>query len=400
MLDSILIKPAGPDCNLDCNYCFYKCKEELFKDSVHRMSIETLEKCLYEFIKIAKPESSICFQGGEPTLMGLSFFQYASEYIKKNLPVGMHIALSIQTNGILLDDDFCDFLARERWLVGLSIDGNKQEHDLYRKKCDGSGSFAEVSEAMKRLKRHGVDFNTLTVITRANVDKPKELFRFFMEYGNGYMQFIPCYEENNGVPCDFCCQPEQFGLFLCQMFDLWYDSGKIRAYIRFYEELLHSYVTLASAGCSYGPECIAAPVVEHTGDVYPCDFFVDKFWRLGNVNDDSLERMICSEKAVEFRRLKRDLAPECDKCKWRCICNGDCKKNRMPNGKSYFCQSYKMFFEYSRPRFLELKSQLLAGDTPKAVYYAGVNREIRRNSQCPCGSGRKYKKCCMPIKSA
>ena len=309
------------------------------------------------------------------------------------------IKFALQTNGVLLDDTFCSFLKQEGWLVGLSIDGRETENDSYRKNYDGKGSYEAVSAAMERLKRHQVEFNTLTVITKANVQKAKELFNFFLQEGSGYMQFIPCYEVIDGKPAPFCCSPEEFGAFMCELFDLWYNNGHIKSYVRFFEELLMSYVTLAPGGCNQAPKCIAAPVVEHTGDVYPCDFFVESNWYLGNIADQSLQSMLDSSRYAAFYNSKRDVGTECADCKWLCLCNGDCKKNRSTGEKSYFCEGYKLFFAHSHKAFLKMKQDILSQNNKEGQYYRQLNHMISRNDKCPCGSGNKYKKCCMPIKA-
>lgn len=398
MIDSILIKPAGPDCNLDCEYCFYKCKSLLFDDSKHRMSTSLLETTIDAFLSVCKPKSTICFQGGEPTLMGLDFFRHAATYIKQKNLRDKQISFALQTNGVLLDEEFCKFLSAENWLVGLSIDGDKSTHDRYRKNYGASGSFSRVYNGMSLLKKHKVDFNTLTVITRENVGDAKGLFNFMRTHGSGFMQFIPCYEIDDGGVAQFCASPQQFGTFLCDMFDLWYNGGRVETYVRLFDELLISYVSLAACGCNQAPQCMAALVVEHTGEVYPCDFFVDPEWKLGDIETHPFADMLNSDKYHSFKYSKADPTSECRSCRFRCLCHGDCKKNRTDSGLSYFCESYKMLFKHCHEPMLRLKSEILAQKTPQTEYFRRLNQSVSRNYKCPCGSGDKYKKCCQPVK--
>ncbi len=397
MISSLLLKPAGPDCNMDCTYCFYKCKSELLDDSAHRMSDETVDAIIGRLLEQGDGTYNIVFQGGEPSLCGLDFFRAFIDKVNSLKTTAQSVGYCLQTNGLLIDDDFCSFLADNRFLVGLSYDGTEAVNDSYRTDYAGHGTATRVLETANILKRYGVNFNTLSVVTKENVGRAAKLYDALKNIGSGYMQFIPCIEtDETGQVRDFCMTPEEYGDFLCESFELWYNGGNPTEYIRFFEETLIAYATYRSPACSQQCSCAVAPVIEYDGSVYPCDFFVQEDKYLGNITELKLSDIEQSSIYVDFRAAKwRNVNTECRSCKWRGLCFGDCCKNRiLPQEKSYFCESYKHFYEYSNNKYKALKKKIY-GQRPELMR---TERGIGRNDSCPCGSGDKYKNCCMNIK--
>lgn len=401
---SLLVKPAGPDCNIACRYCFYSGKKELFASMPrHRMPEETMEKAIREFLPLAGPTAHIGFQGGEPTLRGLDFFRQVAAWRKKYRAPTQEVQFSLQTNGLLLDEAWVQFLREENFLVGLSVDGPAACHDRYRRGFDDSPTHARVARTMALLKEAGVEFNTLTVVTAGNVDQPRELFDYFTTQGSGYMQFIPCVEVVDGKIADYTPTPQALGEFWIALFDLWMGEGQPTTYIRLFDELFVSLMEFTSPGCPQRPRCAANLVVEHNGDVYPCDFFVEPGWLLGNLRETGLAA-ICENPLLEtFAARKLQTDPDCAACRWRSLCWGDCPKYWLdaegrPARKSYWCESYRMLLEHAYPRLKALQAAFLAGGHPRSAYWQRLYASLGRNDACPCGSGLKLKKCCGPLK--
>jgi len=361
------------------------------------MSDETMNNVIEKLLSQGMGAYSIVFQGGEPTLCGIDYFRRFVEKVNKTLGVGQSVSYFMQTNGLLIDDEFCKFLKENNFLVGLSFDGTAEINDCFRVDYKNCGTAERVLKAEKLLKKHNVDFNTLTVVTKKNVSKGKEIYEFLKENGSGYMQFIPCIEtDEKGNVREFCMTAEEYGKFLCETFDLWYNGGKPDTYVRFFEETLISYASYKSVNCSQLPSCIAAPVIEYDGSMYPCDFFVQKNMYLGNINDKNFSEISQGEVFNIFKYAKwQNVDDECKKCRWKGLCFGDCCKNRI-NGekKSYFCEGYKMFYEYSAEKFLQLKRKIFESRPDLKKF----ENSLERNDVCPCGSGDKYKNCCMKTK--
>lgn len=412
ILRDILIKPAGPDCNLRCEYCFYLSKAQMFKShQKHRMNEEILEELVRQMMSQTIDSAVFGWQGGEPTLMGLNFFEKAVEFQKK---YGKQHAVgnSLQTNGALLDKNWAKFFKRYNFLIGLSLDGPEHVHDHYRKFASGKGSFSKVVDSAKMLLDNGCEVNALSVVNDYSVNFPEESFNFLRELGLNYMQFIPAVEPDaanqNGV-ASFTVSPEKYGEFLCKIFDLWLDSfvdGVPTTSVRFIESVLFSYVDLTPPECSFMPECGVYLVIEHNGDVYSCDFFVEDQWKLGNIMQNSLTEMLNSRHQQEFGRLKKKLAQDCINCPWLRHCWGGCTKNRRnnpaDNNIDYLCPAYKKFFEHADLKLKELATQWKEKQEAKQKEIrAQIQQlimtgklEVGRNDPCPCGSGKKFKKCC------
>jgi uncharacterized protein len=414
-LNSILVKPAGPDCNLDCAYCFYSGKASLFTEAKkHRMSEALLTEMIRQVMTRAGEEVGIAWQGGEPTLMGLPFFQKAVDLISRfgsNQAVGN----GLQTNGLLLDREWARFLRQYNFLVGLSIDGPEHIHDHYRLTGEGGKTWSLISDKAKLMLDEGVSVNALGVVTDYSAGFPGEIYGFYKEIGLHYMQFIPCVESdpfNPGRLLPFSVSADRYGPFLCTLFDLWvadFVDGAQTTSIRFFDSVLHGYAGLTPPECTLLGECGNYLVVEHNGDVYSCDFFVEPGWRLGNIKEGRLPDMLNSERQEAFGAMKNRLPMECIVCKWLHHCRGGCIKDRPggPNhqGLNYLCDAYKMFFRHADARLTELASSWKAMQASTvanepAIHSGSAKAEkIGRNAPCPCGSGLKYKRCCLARKT-
>lgn len=411
-LKSILIKPAGPDCNMACSYCFYLEKEKLFTHSkIHRMSEDVLEEMIRQLMSQSGPQVSFGWQGGEPTLMRLPFFRKAVE-LQQKYGHNKEVGNALQTNGLLIDKHWVRFLKEFNFLVGLSMDGPEHIHDHYRLLGNGSGSWSKVLDRGKLMLDAGVAANAITVVSDYSVQFPEEIYTFHKETGFNYMQFVPCVEtdpENLTWAASFSGSGERYGKFLCKIFDLWHDDFKDNRptiSVRFFDALFYSYVRMEPPECTLLKECGVCVVVEHNGDVYSCDFFVEPDWKLGNIMEKRLIDMLNSRRQREFGKLKAALPEPCKECSWVTYCRGGCTKDRIrdarDNGLNHFCQAYKMFFEHSDSRFKLLahewkKQQAIYQEEARLVLSPSHKQkrgEIGRNDPCPCGSGFKYKKCC------
>jgi len=317
-------------------------------------------------------------------LMGLDFYKKAVELQKKygaagqaRLPkgssVGQEVGNSLQTNAILLNDEWCQFLHDSNFLVGISIDGPKELHDYYRLDYSGSGTFDRVMRAIEKCKEHKVEFNTLTLINDKNVVQPDQLFDFFIENGIRYLQFIPCVETDpaTGEIEDFSATPQQLGEFWCRIFDRWYEYGPQNLSIRDFDSILSYCIMGKHTICTFDKQCSQYIVIEYTGDAFCCDFFVEPRWRLGNIFETPIEKLAASSKKRAFARAKQNLCNKCLLCRHLAICRGGCMKDRAPFDKegfgreSYFCEAYKRFFDYAMPRFMQIAAQINAGSTVK-----------------------------------
>jgi len=366
-LTSLLIKPAGPDCNLYCHYCFYLKKSELFpRTHHHRMSLEVLEETIKQAMSQSGPEIYFGWQGGEPALMGLDFFRQAV-YFQQKYGARKSVSNGFQTNGLLINKDWARFFRAHNFLVGLSLDGPEPIHDRYRRHSNGQGSWSKVVEVAKLLLDSEVATNALVVVNDYSVRFPEEIYEFLKSLGLTYMQFIPCLEpdpENPEKPASFSAPAQQFGDFLLKLFELWqadFRDGRPSTYIRNFEALLFAFAGLTPPDCTLYKECGDYVVVEHNGEVYSCDFYVQPEWKLGNVKEKRLVEMLNSATQRKFGKRKFHLPEECKKCQWLLFCRGGCPKERgyLPEPeKSFFCQSYQRFFKQASPFFRELVERL------------------------------------------
>lgn len=375
---TLLIKPSGSDCNVDCHYCFYKNRAPEVGRGRQRMSDEVLEKLIKDYMQLRFALAGFAWQGGEPTLMGLDFYKKVVELQKKYGVDGQEVGNSLQTNAILLDEKWCRFLQENKVLVGISIDGPKEFHDYYRIDYSGAGTFDRVVRAIENCKKYKVEFNTLTLLNARNAGHPDEVFDFLLGLGVRFLQFIPCVEVDpaTGEIADFSVTPEQLGEFWCRIFDRWYEYGPQKLSIRDFDSILSYCVMGRHTICTFDKQCSQYIVVEHNGDAFCCDFFVEPKWRLGNIFETPIEQLAASSKKLEFARKKQNLCNKCLVCRHLAICRGGCMKDRAPFDKenygreSYFCEAYKRFFDYAMPRFMQIAADINA-DSP-----AGGNRPV------------------------
>ena len=418
----ILAKPTGAICNLGCSYCFFLDKEELYPGDGFRMSDEALEAYMRQLIEMHRtPQVTVAWQGGEPTMMGLDFYRKVIELEERYRKPGMEFLNTIQTNGTLLDEEWCAFLAEHDFLVGISIDGPRELHDAFRVNKAGRGSFDDVMRGLRLLQAHGVEYNVLTTVNRINGDYPLEVYRFLRdEVGTSWMQFIPVVErvDEQGDPADlrgsFASErsvgSEQFGEFLTTIYEEWvrHDVGEV--FVQTFEAAARSWAGMEQSGmCVFNETCGLGLALEHNGDLYSCDHFVDPEYLLGNIADASIEDLVSGRQQFAFGQDKRDSLPRyCLECDVRFACHGECPKNRFlttPDGElglNYLCAGLKSFFHHVDPtmrRMIELMAAgLPAADVTVEVTrqdeaFADQVRQAGRNDPCPCGSGRKVKRC-------
>ena len=350
-ITSLLIKPASAVCNLDCAYCFYLDRDaDPYKDlPARRMTVETLERLVDSYLFYSYPNSVFAFQGGEPTLCGVKFFEMLVDFQKQYGRDGHNVSNALQTNGVLLDDDWGQLFHEYNWLIGLSMDGPEEINDRYRFNKAGHPTWKQVMHGLETLQKNKVDFNILCVLSQGNVDKPKELYQYWKSLGLDNVQYIPLSEFNaDGSPMPFTITAQQYGRFLVETFELWWpDRRKFR--IRFYDNLAEALAGQKPGACTMHETCDSYVVVEYNGDIYPCDFFVEKDWRLGNVTLDSWPEIARRQRRYTFAHKKTLAHPECQVCEWQSICHGGCPKFRhAPHQQfedlDYFCAAYKMIY--------------------------------------------------------
>jgi uncharacterized protein len=413
----LMAKPKGAICNLNCTYCFYKPKMKLYPDIGFGMSDEVLEEYTRQYIDaIEIPEVTFAWQGGEPTLMGIEFFKKAIRYQEKYKKPNMQILNTIQTNGILLNNEWCEFFRKNNFLVGISIDGPQKLHDTYRNDKKGNSSFNRVMQGITLMQKHGVEFNILSTVNRANADHPLEVYRFFKDkVGANYIQFIPIVEmekenqEDKFKVSNESVLPEQYGKFLSAIFDEWIKNDVGKIFVQIFDAALASWVNYPQSVCIFAPACGKSMIIEHNGDLYACDHFVNPDHLLGNIMETPLKELILSHEQFQFGKDKNDkLPPQCIQCKVKFACHGACPKHRFCNdvngkiGLNYLCPSYKEFFSHIEWPMRIMAYLLNHGRVPVEVMpiMKGKYNKLKeifpdtgRNDPCPCGSGVKFKKC-------
>lgn len=470
----VMAKPIGPICNLDCEYCYYLHKEDLYPGTTSwRMPQPTLEAYIRQLIEAqpaGTPEITFAWQGGEPTLLGTAFFEHVVELQRRHAPAGMRVVNTLQTNGTLLDDDWIHLFAEHRFLIGLSIDGPADLHNRYRYDKQGRGSFADVLRGLKLLKAGGVEFNALVVVNRHNGLHGRRVYTYLRDNGIEFLQFIPIVERrgvgshgeplvqlgtwSGGTPAatrsgddtgfpgspeslvsSRSVLPEQFGRFLCDVFDEWVRRDVGRVFVQIFDQALSAWLGIEPSLCVFRRECGRALAIEHNGDVYSCDHFVEPDYRLGNVHTTPLVELANSDRQRAFGAAKSATLPRyCRECDVLFACHGECPKNRFistPDGEpglNYLCAGYQAFFRHIRPVMEQMATELQAGRSAANVMHlrrgtasstaaapeqkpslpqtastatrvrpsqrAGVRVQVRPNDPCPCGSGRKHKRCC------
>lgn len=346
------------------------------------MSSETLENVVREYLSCPMECHTFGWQGGEPTLMGVEFFREAIR-LQKKYACG-NIANSLQTNGTLLNDEWGKFLHDNHFLVGVSIDGPPGLHNRFRLRTDGGGSHAEVVRGIEVLKRHKVAFNALTLVSASNQAHPVEIYQYLKGLGISFHQYIECVEfDGGGKRRPFALAPGKWGEFLCRIFDAWYPHDTRNISIRLFDSILSRLITGIPTICPMGGNCCNYLVVEHNGDVYPCDFHVRPELRVGNIRDTGFGKLRTSPWYREWGKIKEPHSTKCSECRFLPLCMGDCPKNRQA-GMSTLCEDWRLFYSHTIERFEKLAADLVRRppELPK------------RNASCPCGSGKKYKQCC------
>lgn len=387
----VMLKPAGAHCNLACKYCYYLEKNNLYQNSHrHLMSDEMLEQFTREYIEAqTMPQVLFTWHGGEPLMRSIDFYKKALA-LQKKYAHGKQIDNVIQTNGTLLTDEWCEFFAQNHWLVGISIDGPQEYHDHYRVTPDGKPSWEKVMQGISLLKKHRVEWNAMAVVNAYNAEHPLEFYHFFRDNGCQYLQFTPIVErltehedgrtlaslaDDREIPlADASVTPQQWGNFLCTIFDDWvrHDVGK--TFVEIFDCTLANWMGVLPGICAYSKECGHAGVMEHNGDVYSCDHFVFPEYKLGNIREQSLIDMLYGEKQQAFSRLKHTSLPrQCKECDMEFACHGECPKNRFEKDKygepglNYLCQGYYQFYTHVAPYMDFMKRELLAQRPPANI---------------------------------
>ncbi len=433
-----MVKPIGPICNLDCKYCYYLEKEKLYpRNDRFRMPPEVLERYIREYIAAQPgPEVNFAWQGGEPTLLGVGFFEEVVA-LEKKYGDGRKITNALQTNGTRLDDAWGEFLAREGFLVGISIDGPPDLHNTWRVDKRGRDSSPEVLRGLEVLHKHGVETNTLTVLNRTNAAEPERVYDYLTrELGSKYLQFIPLVERKANTaaraleldlapPPDpsrtaakdeaearvtpWSVLPSQFGEFLVRVFDRWVRRDVGQVFVQLFDVQLGHWMGSGPGLCVFAPTCGNAVAMEHNGDVYSCDHYVYPDFKLGNLMEAPLADLINQPRQVAFGDAKRDTLPrQCRECRYLFACHGECPKHRFIRSKhgepglNYLCEGYYRFFEHADPYFTAMARLIRQGRTASDIMPMVIEEDRRqaaaappnRNAPCPCGSGRKFKACC------
>jgi len=366
-IHSLLIKPASAVCNLDCAYCFYLDRDaDPYKElPARRMSDETLERLIDGFMFYSYPQSVFAWQGGEPTLAGAAFFERAVELQKRSGRGGQAVSNALQTNATLLDERWCRLFREYQFLLGVSLDGPEPLHDKYRYNKQGKSTWRKVMQGVELLQKNNVEFNILCVLSQANVEHPGELYRFFRGLGIQHIQYIPLAEfDGLGMLQPWTITPQQYGRFLCETFDLWWpDRKKVR--IRFFDNIAEALAGMKPGNCTMHQTCDSYAVVEYNGDVFPCDFFVEKTWKLGNVTLDSFAEISRRQQRYNFAVQKTVPHPECQVCEFYSVCKGGCPKLRHGRYKrfedlDYFCASYKAIYAKAIPKLKPEVEKILA----------------------------------------
>jgi uncharacterized protein len=425
----LMAKPSGSTCNIDCTYCFFLSKDALYPNEKHRMSDATLETYIRQLLESHRaPVVTVAWQGGEPTLMKVEFFRRSIELVEKYRRPGQKVEHTFQTNGILLDDEWCAFFKEHNFLVGLSVDGPRELHDTYRLDRNKQGTFDKVMDGWRLLRQHEVDFNILCTVNAANEKHGREVYRFFRdEMGAKWLQFIPIIERANADTIDIAnlgwsehpgrkrllytqsgnlvtkrsVGGEQYGRFLVDVFEDWVRHDVAEVYVQMFDVTLEAYFG-HHVLCIHAPTCGLGPAMEYNGDVYSCDHFVEPRYKLGNIHETHLVQLMASPQQRKFGDDKRDsLTPQCQSCAVKHLCNGGCPKDRFAlsrdgdPGHNYLCAGLELFFKHTRPA-METMAQLLQRNRPPSDIMALTAAEDAKGgpyASCPCMSGKKIRFC-------
>ena len=421
----ILIKPSSYDCNMACDYCYYRGVERIYGDvQKPRMSLEVMDQVCAQYRDLDPMQIKLGWQGGEPMLMGLDFFRAVIDLETRHARRGDCWGNSLQTNGVLVTDQWCEFFARNHFLIGISVDG-PPELNTMRKFPNGKPAYESAMRAIEMMKGHAVEYNVLVVISTANVEQPEAVFRFLVDNDIHFAQVIPCTEPAGGkVLSEHSITTDQYGEFMTRLFDAWVENDDESFYVRHIDNWLHLFFRLMPECCEYRQDCSNLITIEWNGDVYPCDFFVEQRYRMGNVLEQTLDQMLQERVWRSFVTQAERCPAACRGCEWLWACQGGCARHRMklglaPDEASYLCQANKRIFQHVFSRLEELKRDPIkprlhgflndidrraaasahggAGtDRPDAPARSAADaRSPGRNDPCPCGSGKKFKQCCM-----
>ena len=429
----LLAKPSGSTCNIDCTYCFFLSKEALYPNDKSRMSAETLEQYIRQLLESHRaPNVTVAWQGGEPTLMRVEFFRKAVELVEQYRQPHQVVQHTFQTNGILLDDEWCEFFAANGFLVGLSVDGPKELHDTYRVDRRDQGTWEKVMNGWRLLRKHGVDFNILSTVNAANERHGRDVYRFLRDdLGAKWMQFIPIveraspetlaianqgwsvredgrkrllYTQSGNLVTERSVGKRQYGQFLVDIFEEWvrHDVGTV--YVQMFDVTLEAFFGRHLL-CIHAPTCGYGPAIEHNGDLYSCDHFVEPDYLLGNIHQTHMVELVAKPQQRAFGMAKLDaLTAQCRDCKVRHLCNGGCPKDRFSTSRSgeeghnYLCEGLEYFFMHTGPTFTKMAQLLNEGQAPSDVMATVKANDAKRGPYvpCPCGSGEKFRFCHGP----
>lgn len=386
---NMMFKPVGSVCNLDCSYCYYLDKAKLYVEQ-HAMSLELLEKVVKEYVEINDNDQIVFdWHGGEPLLLGLEYFKNIVA-VQRKYKGNKHIYNTIQTNGTLLNEDFARFFRENGFLVGVSIDGPQDVHDMFRKDKSDSPTFVKVMRGLELLHRYAVDFNTLTTISKAGEGRGLDVYRFLKNIGSHYMQFMPVleYVDSNGAItspgngasklASWSVDPLEYGMFMCDIFDYWVKNDVGTYFVNLFDSTLANYCGVSPGTCVYSETCGANAVMEHNGDIYPCDHFVYPDYKIGNVAVSSLKEIMQSNGNAEFGINKRNMLPDkCFRCKYYFACHGECPKHRFDKTEqgdlqNSLCEGLYLFFSHADPYMQRMRSLLLEGKEAKFIMQSDV----------------------------
>lgn len=371
----VMLKPASARCNLACRYCYYLEKKQLYaQDGATVMTDELLDEFTRQYLEAqTQPEVLFTWHGGEPLMRPLSFYRRALE-LQRRYGRGRQIDNSLQTNGTLLTDEWCEFLRDNHFLVGISIDGPQQLHDAFRRTRNGGPTWRTVMRGIRLLQKHGVEWNAMATVNRLNADHPVAFYRFFKDIGCQYIQFTPVVERVDGRVADYSVSPRQWGDFLCALYDEWVREDVGTTFVQTFDATLANWAGVTPGVCSLSAMCGHAMAMEHNGDVYSCDHFVYPQYLLGNIRQQTLTEMAYGERQQTFRRLKTDSLPrQCRECRFLFACYGECPKNRFVTDAygeprlNYLCQGYRQFFQHVAADMDFMRAELDAGRAPANI---------------------------------
>ena len=399
----VMWKTVSEDCNLACDYCYYSTCGGKPGPKINKIAPEVLDKFIREYMELSRGAVSFAWQGGEPLLAGLAFFESVVALQARHAPPHTIISNALQTNGTLIHDRWAAFFKQYHFLLGVSLDGPRDIHDQRRVDAHGQGSFDRVMKGISHLRKQQADFNILTVIHKGNVGRARELFDFYRREGFDFVQFIPCMQfqsQQVGQPGVYEITPEEYGDFLCEAFDCWYNRGNPIISERFFDNMLNVYAHRSSELCTRRRSCPKTLILEQNGDAFPCDFYIHPDWKIGNVGTDALLDILNHPLYERFLKLKPALPEACRSCEWLELCYGGCPRNRRWNEDSsvsqpdFFCHSYRQVYAYAHERMTALADRMRRNLFAEGLRHQYGGRTPGRNDPCACGSGKKYKNCC------